>query len=61
MILRIQQQTGASTRCICRVLGLPRSSHYQAATPSDRGAGDQQLGSVIQRLFQQHRRRYGYP
>ena len=60
MILRIQQHTGASTRSICRVLGLPRSSHYLAARPSHRFAGDQQLGSVIQGLFQEHRRRYGY-
>lgn len=60
MILHIQQQTGASTRCICRVLGLPRSSHYLAARPSPRRAGDQQLGMMIQCLFQQHRSRYGY-
>jgi len=60
MIRHIQLQIGASTRCICRVLGLPRSSYYYAATAFHRGAGDQQLGSVIQGLFQQHHRRYGY-
>lgn len=60
MILRIQEQTGASTRSICRVLGLPRSSHCLAARPSPRCTRDQQLGSVIQCLFKEHHRRYGY-
>jgi hypothetical protein len=44
MIAEIQQSTGHSIRVICRVLGVPRSSYYQAAEPSARARRDQELG-----------------
>ena len=59
MILQIHQQTQAGLRQICRTLGVPRSSFYQAAQPPARQHSDQQIGALLETIFAQHRRRYG--
>lgn len=60
MITRIQTKTGASLRSICRVLGLPRSSFYHAARKTESSAAETELGDLIETIFREHRRRYGY-
>ena len=60
MIVRIQTQTGAGVRQICRALGAPRSGFYLAARLSARQLADQRLGDLIEAIFMQHRRRYGH-
>jgi transposase InsO family protein len=60
MIDTIAQKTGAPIRRICEVLGLPRSSYYHAAKPSQTFLDDQALGDQIEDIFRHHRRRYGY-
>ncbi len=60
MILRIQRDTGHSVRRISDTLAVPRSSHYHAATPTPRAQSDRQLGDLIEKIFHEHRRRYGY-
>jgi putative transposase len=60
MIKLIVQQTGGGIRQVCKVLGVPRSSFYQAATPTATQAADVGLGDLIETVFQRHRKRYGY-
>jgi len=56
----VAQQTGRSVRQVCKVLGEPRSSFYQAAKPTRTQVADAHLGVLIERTFRDHRRRYGY-
>lgn len=60
MIDHIQQQTGAGIRGICLTLGLPRSSYYHAARPTDSELADEHVGALIEEIFVRHRSRYGY-
>lgn len=60
MIEDIRHLTGHGIRPICDVLGLPRSSYYHAAQPTPTQRSDEQLGEMIQAIFNRHRRRYGY-
>jgi putative transposase len=60
MIKLIAKQTGGGIRQVCKVLGVPRSSFYQAATPTATQAADIGLGDLIETIFQRHRKRYGY-
>jgi transposase InsO family protein len=60
LIQALVQQTGGSVRQVCKVLGQPRSSFYQAATPTARHMADAQLGAWIETIFHHHRKRYGY-
>ena len=60
MIARIHLDTGHGVRSICKVLELPRSSYYHAATPTATELSDQDIGERIERIFRHHRRRYGY-
>jgi len=60
MILHLKTQSGASIRQICLALGLPRSSHYHAATATPAQQDDTRLGSLIEAIFKRHRCRYGY-
>ena len=41
-------------------LGVPRSSFYQAATPTATQVADVGLGDLIETVFRRHRKRYGY-
>ena len=60
MIRSIETKTGAPIREICRVLGLPRSSFYSAATETPTAVSDRHLTPIINEIFKRHRRRYGY-
>jgi len=60
MIKLVVQQTGGGIRQVCKVLGVPRSSFYQAATPTATQVADVGLGDLIENIFQRHRKRYGY-
>jgi len=60
MIEDIRQFTGHGVRPICEALEVPRSSYYHAAEPTPTQRSDQQLGDLIQAIFNRHRRRYGY-
>ena len=60
MINEIHRATGHSVRRICRCLGVPRSSHYHAAAPAAWELADAELGTRIEAIFREHRRRYGY-
>lgn len=60
MIELITEQTGASIRKVCVVLGVARSSFYHAARPTLTQVADAGLGELITALFKHHRRRYGY-
>ncbi len=60
MIALVAQQTGGSIRQVCAVLGEPRSSFYEAATPTATQVADAELGDWIETIFRHHRRRYGY-
>jgi putative transposase len=60
MIQDIHRATGHPIRRICAVLDLPRSSFYQAATPTPTDLADAQLGNEIEAVFTHHRARYGY-
>jgi transposase InsO family protein len=60
MIQNVAAQTGASIRKVCAVLEEPRSSFYEAATPSQRQLDDLQIGDLIDAIFRRHRKRYGY-
>ncbi len=60
MIQRVAQETGGSIRQVCRMLEQPRSSFYHAATPTATQVADASLGDVIETVFGDHRRRYGY-
>jgi len=60
MIAQIVQKTGGSVRQVCAALELPRSSFYQAATPTASQLADRRMGGLIEVIFRRHRRRYGY-
>ena len=60
MIDQIHLETGHPIRPICKVLGVPRSSYYHAATPTATVVKDQTIGERIEQIFREHRRRYGY-
>lgn len=60
MITTIHRATGHALRVICAVLEVPRSSYYHAARPTATQRSDAALGSVMQTIFREHRRRYGY-
>jgi len=60
MIALIAQDSGASIRDVCKVLEVPRSSFYHAATPTARQVADSDLGDQIETIFRRHRGRYGY-
>lgn len=60
MIDEIRLTTGHRVRQICRVLGVPRSSYYHAATPTRSELSDRETGDRIEAIFKLHRRRYGY-
>jgi putative transposase len=60
MIQTVAAKTGASIRQVCAVLGAPRSSFYQAATPTPTQVADARLGDLLTAIFRHHRRRYGY-
>ncbi len=60
MIALIAQGSGASIRDVCKVLAVPRSSFYHAATPTASQTADAELGDQIETIFRHHRRRYGY-
>jgi putative transposase len=60
MIKLVAQQTGGGIRQVCKVLGVPRSSFYQAATPTTTQVADVGLGDLIETVFRRHRKRYGY-
>ena len=56
----IHQATGHAIRVICAVLGVPRSSYYHAANPTATQRSDEKIGRLIETIFREHRRRYGY-
>jgi putative transposase len=60
MIQLVAEQTGASIRRVCLVLGVARSSFYHAAKPTPTQVSDAGLGELVAVLFKHHRRRYGY-
>ena len=60
MIAFISQQSRASIRKVCAVLGQARSSFYHGATPTATQVADGTLGERIETIFHRHRRRYGY-
>jgi putative transposase len=60
MIALITQQTGASIRQVCAVLGQARSSFYHGAMATPTQVADGTMGARIATIFQRHRRRYGY-
>ena len=60
MMDAIRHATGHPIRAICAVLEVPRSSYYHAAKPTPTQRSDEELGAVIETIFREHRRRYGY-
>jgi len=60
MIAAVAEKTGGSIRNVCKVLELPRSSFYHAASESERDRMDRRLGDRIESIFKEHRGRYGY-
>lgn len=60
MIDTIKAKTGAGIREICRILKIPRSSYYHAATETPTVTSDRELTPVITDIFKSHVRRYGY-
>lgn len=60
MIQAVAAKTGGSIRRVCVVLGLPRSSFYEAASPTATQVTDASLGTLIEAVFRHHRRRYGH-
>jgi putative transposase len=60
MIQLVAQKTGGSIRKVCAVLKRARSSFYHASTPTATQVADVGLGSLIEKIFRHHRRRYGY-
>lgn len=60
MIQTIAQETGASIRQVCATLGEARSSFYHGAAPTPTQASDTALGAQLEKIFKEHRRRYGY-
>jgi transposase InsO family protein len=60
MIDDIHQQTEHSFRRIFLVLNVSRSSYYDSKIETARQREDLTLGGLITRIFQSHKRRYGY-
>ena len=60
MILSIANKTQASCRRICKVLGYPRSSFYEAAFESSRKAEDREIAERIEAIFHLNLKCYGY-
>jgi len=60
MIDQIHRETGHPIRPIGKVLCVPGSSYYHAATPTATAVKDQTTGARIEPIFRKHRRRYGY-
>ena len=60
MITKIRKQTGESVRAVCNTLAMPRSSYYHAASPTPTAVQDEHLGKLIEEIFLEHRKRYGY-
>ena len=60
MILSIATKTQASCRRICKVLGYPRSSFYEAASETSRKADDREIADRIEEIFYLNRKCYGY-
>ncbi len=55
MIAWIHLDTGHGIRSICKVLGLPRSSYYHAATPTATELSDRDIAERIERILRHHR------
>ena len=60
MILTICEKTDGGVRAVCRTLGLPRSSFYEAASETSQQASDRHIGALIEQIFNRHEGRYGY-
>jgi transposase InsO family protein len=60
MILTICDKTDGGVRAVCRVLELPRSSFYEAASETSQQASDRHIGALIEQIFNRHQGRYGY-
>lgn len=60
MILNISEKTNASNRRVCKVLGLPRSSFFEASTETSRQISGREIGDQIEAIFIEHKGRYGY-
>lgn len=60
MIERIHHDSGAPIRAICTTLKFARSSYYHAAKPPPTQLEDERIGELIEAIFIEHRRRYGY-
>lgn len=60
MILNLSDKTCSSNRRVCNVLGLPRSSFFEAATETTREASGREIGDQIEEVFIEHKARYGY-
>ena len=60
MILNISEKTNASNRRVCKVLGLPRSSFFEASTETSRQISGREIGDQIEAIFIGHKGRYGY-
>jgi len=58
--VEIQAGTGGGIRRICKVLELPRSSYYQASEPTATELGDRALEPLVEEIFLESRRTYGY-
>jgi len=60
MIFHLSQATGASVRMICQTLEVPRSSYYHSSKPTPSQLKNEALGDLIEEIFNEHLRRYGY-
>lgn len=60
MIDRIHLENGHGIRSICKVLWLPRSGYYHAATPTANELSERDIGERMERIFRRHHRRHGY-
>ena len=60
MIELVAKQTGGSIRKVCEALGEARSSFYHASNPTATQVADVGLGELIETVFRNHRKRYGY-
>ena len=45
---------------VCQILKVPRSSFYHAAIESEHDRKDEVLAGLIEKIFREHRGRYGY-
>lgn len=60
MILRIQAETGAGVRHICRAMKVPRSGFYHAAQECAAQVSDRHASELVGAIFHYHSRRYGH-